>query len=468
MAKQLFKKPFLIFLGVVVCTYLFFPQTASAAVWDWVVGAITFLPNAFINLILQLLVLVWSALANLAGQILDWVTSPGFVSWSYTNPANNPVIDAGYSVTRSFVNMGLVLALIYIAFATILRLNNFQTQKTLITLVVVALLVNFAPVLCGFVVDASNIAMFYFTDHLTGMSNLLNTLKGMGDSVAAGFTTLEATKQFGIIFQTLVLIAFSAVLFFILTAFCILFIFRYVAIWVAVILAPLAFVAYILPATRGFYNTWQKQFLQWNIIGIVGGFFLFLGEQVAETMPAAPLLRTGSEYGVVDAILPHFVTLAFLIIGLMMALTTSAMGATQISAGLKRGGRVAGRYAASMNLRTARGLAGAPGRAVRTYQGARVLGASRGQAFGAAIIRPARAWRRWRPPLPEAPIRAFQTARALGMPMHDALRAAASRWNEWTPAGPRLRATRNGLQRAATDILKAAVKPPKPPTPPRP
>lgn len=391
MVKQLFKKTFPIFLGAFVCAYLLFPQTASAAVWDWIVGAITFLPNAIINLALQILVLIWGALANLAGQILDWVTSPGFISWSYTNPAQNPVIGAGYSITRSFVNMGLVLALIYIAFATILRTGSFQTQKTLITLIVVALLVNFAPILCGFVVDASNIAMFYFTDHLTGMSNLLNTLKGMGDSIAAGFTTIEVTKQFGIVFQTLILIAFNMALFFILAAFCVIFIVRYVAIWVAVILAPLALVAYILPSTRRFYDTWLKQFLQWNIIGIVGGFFLFLGEQVAEIMPAAPMLRTGSEYGVVDAILPHFVTLAFLIIGLMMALTTSAKGADQIFAGAKRGGKAAGKVIGISAAGAAWKITKAPAAAFKSGRQAwdvnRGLGHSWRRSAGAALER---------------------------------------------------------------------------------
>lgn len=365
-AQQFSKKTFLVFLSIAFCASLFAPQAASAAVWDWIVGAITFLPSAFLNIVLQLLILIWSLVALVAGLLLDAVTSSGFISWSYTNPANNPVIAAGYSITQSFVNMGLVLALIYISFATILRLGSFQTQRTLVTLIVVALLVNFAPVICGLIVDASNIATYYFTDHVTGFSNLLNSLKGIGDSLAASFTTLEVTKQLGVVFESIVMVAFNMALSMILFTFAILFLVRYVAIWTAVILAPIAFVAYILPATRKYFNMWLNNFLQWCIIGVVGGFFLFLGESVANVMPAAPMLRTSSGYGVFDTVMPHFVTLIFLGIGLIMALTTSAFGAKEVAAGLKRGGKAAGKVAAMPMARTAWNAAKSPVAAVKS------------------------------------------------------------------------------------------------------
>lgn len=394
MIKPFSNKTFLLFLGIVVCGYLFSPQTVhAAAAWDWIVGAITFLPSAALNIVLQLLVLIWSVIAGVAGLLLNAVTSSGFISWSYTNPATNPVIAAGYSITRSFVNMGLVLALIYISFATILRLGNFQTQKMLVNLVVVALLVNFAPVICGFFVDASNIATFYFTDHLTGFSKFLNSLKGIGDSLAASFTTIEVTKQLGIVFQSLVLIAFNMALSLILFAFAVLFLFRYVAIWVAVILAPLAFVAYILPATKKYFDMWFKNFTQWCIIGVVGGFFLFLGENVANIMPSAPIKSASSGYGVFDAVLPHFVTLAFLLIGLIMALTTSAFGAKEIAGGLKKGGKAARSVATNAQWKGIREAVKAPSRifginkGVESYGIMRRLGLGRKEALRAGILR---------------------------------------------------------------------------------
>lgn len=446
--KQIFKKIALAFFGFVILAILFSPQPALAGVWDWIVGAITFLPNAIINLAFQILVLFWGALATLAGVILKWVVSPGFISWSYTSadPTKNPIIAIGYNITRSFVNMGLVLVLVYIAFSTILRLGGRQTQKLLITLIVVALLVNFAPVLCGLVVDATNIAMYYFTDHITGMKNLLNTLKGAGDSIVAGFTTLEATKQFGILFQSVALIAFNMVLTFILLLFAIIFLLRYVAIWVAVILAPLAFVSYILPATRRFFNTWLSQFLQWSIIGVAGGFFLYLGEQIAELMPTAPMLRAETEYGIFDTILPHFVTLAFLGIGLIVALTTSAMGAGQIMAGGKRFGKTMGPTVAKWTAQVPKAgyrMAAAPltaavGKGKETYQAARAQKVGRIAALGWGIKRGASA------------------VREKGAIMEEVKRAVPKR-----PPEGYVRAARTGLKAALSQSWKAAIHPKK-------
>jgi hypothetical protein len=359
--RQTFKKLFfrfsekiaLVFLGFVILVILLSPQSALAGFWDWIVGGITYLPNLAIIIILQVAILTWSSFATLAGVILKWVLSPGFTHWSYTG-LDNPVIEIGLGITQGFVNMALVLVLIYIAFATILRLGGAQTQKLLVTLIIVALLVNFAPVICGLIVDASNIAMHYFTDHITGMENLTNTIGAIGDRLKEAFTTLKATEQFGTIVESGVLIIFNMVLTFILLLFAFLFMLRYIAIWTAVILAPLAFVAYILPATRRFFTLWWNQFIQWCLIGVVAGFFFYLAEQLSSALSDMNVPET--EYGVFDAILPHFVTLAFLALGLIMALTTSAMGASQIITLGKKGGTWAGKQAGKFAAGTVRGV----------------------------------------------------------------------------------------------------------------
>ena len=375
---RLGKKLLLASFGLFLLGILFTPQPALAGVWDWIVGAVTFLPSLAINLVLQLLILLLGSLSSLAGALLKWVLSPGFISWSYTNPASNPVIEVGYNITRSFVNMGLVLALVYIAFATILRLADYKAQKLLATLIIVALLVNFAPVICGLIVDASNIVMYYFTSHITGMKHLTNTLVEVGQSLEASFTSVEVTKQMGTIFQSVVLIFFNVALLFILLAFVLIFILRYVAIWILVILSPLAFVSRVLPATKKMFDVWSKQLIQWSIIGIIAGFFIYLGEQITTALsdPNVIGVKIESEYGLFDRVLPHMVTLAFLVIGFFLSLTTGAMGADAI---IKVGGAaaVAGGAAAGRGLKTIGTKVGggtAKWEAGRTAAGAKFVG----------------------------------------------------------------------------------------------
>ena len=347
------KKIFLVFFGLVIIASLFSPHFAMAAWWDWIVGAVTFVPYAAINILAQIAILITAAFATLAGGILDWVLSDSFCSLSYTNtglklgdPNFNPVIGVGFDITRSFVNMALVLILIFIAFSTILRISGYETKKLLVNLIIVALLVNFAPVICGLIVDAANIAMHYFTEHLTGLTNLVNLAKTSVDRVIPGWKILKTTEQIGQLAESSVLFIFNLLLIFILLMFAFLFIMRYIAIWILVILSPLAFVCYILPATKKIWDLWWNQLIQWSILGIAAGFFLYLGEQVSVELPKAikisDELGNLSESGIFDDVLPHFVTLAFLFMGLVMALTTSATGAKQITLAVKKGGQKAG------------------------------------------------------------------------------------------------------------------------------
>ncbi|GAI30419.1 unnamed protein product, partial [marine sediment metagenome] len=110
-----------------------------------------------------------------------------------------------------FVNMLLVLILVYIAIATILRLAGYETKKLLITFIIVALLVNFSPVICGLIVDASNIVMNFFLSEVTGGKQLINSFGAIWETIKVGFEWEKAFTLTGQI-DTIFLFAVSAVL----------------------------------------------------------------------------------------------------------------------------------------------------------------------------------------------------------------------------------------------------------------
>ncbi len=329
---------------LIATALLLFPKITFAAFWDTIVGAITQIPTNVIILLAQGVIGITSLLAATASKILEWVLSPGFTNLSYTNPSGNSIIEIGLNITQSFVNMALVLVLVFIAFATILRLKEYQTQKLLITLVVVALLVNFAPVICGLIIDPCNILMHYFTDHITGFKTVINISSGYNDRLSAMLGPNKFTEQLGMLTESLVLIIFNFILFFLILLYALIFMVRYAVIWVLVILSPLAFVSYILPATKKIWNQWWNQFLSWSIIGITTGFFLYLSEQVAEKAPDIIHGAPESESmggGAMNLPLQYMVPLIFMFIGLMFAFQTSAMGASQILVFAKKGGQKA-------------------------------------------------------------------------------------------------------------------------------
>lgn len=365
---NLYKKKTILFVFFFSFLELFcFVQIASASWTDDLANWIATRPLFFILKVLAG-ISIW--LVVLAGSLLNWVLSPNFISYSYTNPGGpkaNPIIETGLGVTQGFVNMLLVLILVYIAIATILRLAGYETKKLLITFIIVALLVNFAPVICGIIVDASNIVMNFFVQDLK--ADAFGKIMGAKVQIIAGGFAKESTweKADDFIFQLAAMVPFLLALTFVLLIFTLIFALRYMVIWLLVILSPLAFACYILPITKKYFDKWWEQFTNWSFIGVTCGFFLYLGLLLVNKIQAGaavPVPTTG-EVGVFDSILPYFVSLIFLGVGIVFGLKTSAMGAKVVIQGAKRGGKAVGKTTATKVY----GGVKAGGRAVRAEVG---------------------------------------------------------------------------------------------------
>ncbi len=214
---------------------------------------------------------------GLSATILTWVTSDNFVSWTFTT---NPFVMQGWELTRDLTNIGFIIALVFIGLSTILRIRDYQAQKLLPILIIVALLINFTPVICGLMIDASNIIMGAFLKYLGGINIMATLFDSQTNFVISSIgTCLNSPVDCVLpaIAQGVVMTLFEIGLIFIFLVFSLLFAIRYVILWMLVILAPFAFFCYILPGTKNVWNMWWKQFIQWCIIGIFGAFFLYLG-----------------------------------------------------------------------------------------------------------------------------------------------------------------------------------------------
>ncbi len=335
--------------GTIFLVFLFsflglaYPKVSFAG---WVVNLgvniATLIPYWFGRVILSLAI----KFTSICGSLVNWVVSPSFISYSYTNPATNPVIEVGLNVTQGLANMILVLILIYIAIAIMLQLAGYETKKLLVTFIIVALLVNFTPVICGLVVDASNIVMNFFTKDLPADS-FAKLMTSKVEKLSIPFPPSISTSYkttLSILTQVVLLVGFLFILSLILLIFALIFMLRYIAIWLLVILSPIAFVFYIIPTTKQYFSDWWKQFINWCFIGATCGFFLYLALFMVtrfETVPSERIAAPGisGELTVVDGILPYYVAVAFLIIGLMFGLKTSAIGASSVIGAVKARGR---------------------------------------------------------------------------------------------------------------------------------
>lgn len=200
-----------------------------------------------------------------------------------------PMTQAGWNFTAGLANMLLVLIFLIIAFAIIFKIETFEAKKILPKLIIVALLLNFSLLFVQMLVDITQI--IYNTILPAPDKPLFSTVMNVfiGSGTAVVINVIAALGALGIAWSipgasAFAQIAFSAALtvlilpniiiwtiqaafFFALSGMFLFFIFlfgaRVFVIQILAILAPLAFLCWILPQTKSFWSQWFRTLLEW-------------------------------------------------------------------------------------------------------------------------------------------------------------------------------------------------------------
>jgi len=342
---------FLVFFLFFLALGLIFPKTTFAFNWFSIIG-FTLSPVMFIvGAIFGIFGLASQVFFQFAHGLANWVITDVVFNVPLTQlqtASGQPtIVGLGWTLTRDLADVFFILVLAWIALATILRVKEYEAKKTLPKLIIIALLINFTPVIVGIVVDFFNILTNFFllgtADNLQGWSSMLGNFGSYFWNLLKGFanpSAMASTLVYGLV---VIVFYFLAALVFLLIA--IIFFFRIIAIWMLVILAPIAFWGYIMPATKGWWSTWWKQLMQWSFIGAVMAFFMYLGSYLLNI--SGELINTSGfkEQGVIVQIIPNFVSLIFLLIGIMFGMQSSAVGANMVIGFAKKAGTVAKDFA---------------------------------------------------------------------------------------------------------------------------
>lgn len=251
------------------------------------------------------------------------------VSWAITTLIDIPVLPGGnetprfvtegWNLTRNLVNLLFLIVLVFIGFATILRLQSYEMKKTVPMLLIVALLINFSGTLVGLIVDIANIITNFFVLGISHVSwDLMSTWKGAG---AGGGTATSALISYHIS-----RIAFYSIASFVYLPVIFIFFLRVFILWTLVILAPFAFAAYILPSTRSMSSKWFSALIQWAFVGVPLSFFILLSALTLEvgSSPEA-LMKNGA--GVFANFLAPFTSLVILMIGVGISISMAPAAA---------------------------------------------------------------------------------------------------------------------------------------------
>ncbi|MFH1291774.1 MAG: hypothetical protein ABIH87_01070 [bacterium] len=271
-AKKFFSNPkrlafFALFLLAVAVSVLIYGDFALAA--D--TGIASFAKNAVLNAISYVLLALASWFMKLAIWMLTFVIELG----GYNGFIDSRAVEVGWTMVRDVANMMFVVILLVIAFGTILGIEQYEWKKLLVKFLLAAVLVNFSKVICGLIIDASQVVMITFINGVaaTAGGNLINMFNLNQIQALASNTDPNADNVFmasvGAIVFTSMSMAVMAVYLIILLA-------RMVVLWVLIVLSPLAFVLSVIPNTQKYAQNWWSEFGGHVIVGPVLAFFLWL------------------------------------------------------------------------------------------------------------------------------------------------------------------------------------------------
>ncbi len=322
--KNKLKQPYFFLLSLLVGLGLFAyaPQAMADGVTDWI-------KHYTLVVIAHVVYYFLYAVGLLFINVLHWLAV--VAAWNHF--IDVPTVIQGWVIVRDLSNMFFILVLLVIAFATILRVENYSARRLLPKLLLMALLINFSRTICGLIIDAAQVVMLTFVAGFShnGINNLVDLfgLKNMVTMVSDSTNPAVGDVQFmgvlaGIIIAFLAIVIAMIVVIILLAVL----LFRVIMLWLYVILSPLAFLLSTFPAGARYASMWWQEFTKQVIIGPILAFFLWLAiatAQSSSTNLASLELSQNFQSGIVTSLFTadnfqvYIITLGLLLGGLITA-----------------------------------------------------------------------------------------------------------------------------------------------------
>ncbi|MFZ2544925.1 MAG: hypothetical protein WAW80_03035 [Candidatus Saccharimonadales bacterium] len=227
-------------------------------------------------------------LAGAMDKVYDWINN-FLVIKPLTTDTDSGLFQA-WDIARGIANACFIIAFLIIVYSQItsVGISNYEIKKMIPRLIIAAVLVNVSYYICTIAVDVSNILGDSVQKALVEIRESLPAPKaqtswgGLTNAVLSGVavagTAYLASAEIIALVPLLIPILFGGILS-LLVALIVLAA-RQALITVLVVLAPLAFVAYLLPNTEKQFERWRGLFM--NMLMIFPLFsLLFGGSQLA-------------------------------------------------------------------------------------------------------------------------------------------------------------------------------------------
>lgn len=275
----------------------------------------------------------------------------------------------GWKAMRDLSNMFFVLILLVIAFATILRFQKYGYKQLLSKYLLMAILINFSMTITGLLIDLSQIVMLTFVSAIKDVAagniivslGLYNIMRMNPTDAEFSSTGYIASMIFGAIMMAITVIVVGVVI--------IMLALRIVALWILVVVSPLAFASFTFPkAKEKLWDRWLNTLTNYLISGPLLVFFVWLAftitgsgninkEFIKFQPPGGGPGEELSRAATTDQIINFIIAITMLVGGLAASASSGVAGASV--AGAAKG--LIDRSAAGVRKRLLVGASGAGG-----------------------------------------------------------------------------------------------------------
>jgi len=307
------------------------------AISNGIMHAVTEMAKAFTLTLLQF-----------GSAVLNYATSDEFLDIGYTSNDNNYVY-IGWTIVRNVANATLVIGLVIIAISIILGYQENQAKKTLLNFIAIALLINFTPVICDFIITGSNIIMkSMITGGIANSYDIFNKIfNNMSDSAG------DVAAKLGYLAVIALFVVVATVVYFL---YALLFLARSFILWILVIISPIAFATKVFPQSKyikkifpsvTYWDDWWESFIQWCVIGIPAAMSIYLSNMMLAEAGTKIVETAVTSKNIFSVLLGCFSPFIFLIVGFMITISSggqvgSFVGGMATGAWAATGGRAIG------------------------------------------------------------------------------------------------------------------------------
>ncbi len=268
--SKLFRPHFLMVFLLVLVVGFFFASPANASIGTAIATFIGWIIYGIVWALGQLLVLMMRVLVYIA---------------EFNNFINAQAVVLGWKIVRDICNMFFVVIMLVIAFATVLRIENYSYKKLLPKLIIMAILINFSKMICGLIIDVAQVVMLTFVNSFKDVAggNLTNMM-GLNDignmksdtGTGSGASTSTDVSGWSILGAYVLALIYVIIALIVVVTMVIMLAIRVVMMWIYVVLSPMAYLLGAFPAGQQYANKWWTDFSKNVIVGPIIAFFVWL------------------------------------------------------------------------------------------------------------------------------------------------------------------------------------------------